>query len=377
MGHRMGRGAVAAIAVVAGLALPARAADVTIPVLVPLTGVLSLEGTSQRNGALLAVKNAPAGLSIAAPVSDTGQSPEVAVNAFEKAIGDGPVAAIGASMFGPQILALVPLGQENKVPLITVAGTGKVTELGSPYIFRFFPADPVAKAAHARYVVQELGRKRVALVVQTTPYGQSGRPLLIENFKKLGAEIVFDEAIDTTVKDMLPILSKAMQAKPDVLVLHLHAPSTGLMIKQAAAMKLDLPIVAGSAMHQPGTAALLEPAELKGVCAESGSSPISGGSPEMDAFLAQYRAAYKIEPDAFALGQYDGTMMVLDAVAKGAKTADAVAKALATTTYKGVAMTYRSDGRGNMAHSAVILCYDGQTRLPKVVKRYDNIDGVL
>src|SRR5581483_3233567 len=95
----------------------AHAADaVSVPILVPLTGVLSLEGTSQRNGALLAVKQAPPGLALSAPVSDTGQSPEVAVNAFERALGDGPVAAMVASMFGPQILALVPLGQDAKVP---------------------------------------------------------------------------------------------------------------------------------------------------------------------------------------------------------------------------------------------------------------------
>jgi branched-chain amino acid transport system substrate-binding protein len=370
-------GAVGAAVALLGAMTAVRAADVVFPMLVPLTGVLSIEGTSQRNGALLAIANAPAGVVATAPVSDTGQSPEIAVNAFEKAMGDGPVVAIGASMFGPQILALVPLGQENRVPLVTVSGTGKITEMGSQYIYRFFPADPVAKAAHARYVVETLGKKRIALIVQTTPYGQSGRPLLIENFKKLGATVVFDEAIDVTVKDMLPLLSKARQANPDVLVLHLHAPSTALVIKQAAAMNLDLPIVAGSAMHQPVTAALLEPAELKGVCAESGSSPISGGTPALDGFLARYRKAYDGEPDAFALGQYDGTMMVLDAIAKGARTGEAVAHALATSTYRGVAMTYKSDGHGNMAHSAVILCYDGRTRLPKIVKRYDNIDGVL
>ena len=368
-----------AVALLAALLVsaPGRAADVGFPILVPLTGVLSLEGTSQRNGALLAVKHAPAGLTVNAPVSDTAQSPEIAVNAFEKAMGSGPVTAIGATMFGPQILALVPLGQERKVPLITVSGTGRITELGSPYVFRFFPADPVAKAAHARYVVEGLGRKRAALISQTTPYGQSGRPLLIEHLGKLGASVVFDEAIDVTVKDMLPLLSKVRQADPDVLVLHLHAPSTALVIKQAMAMNLTMPIVAGSAMHQPATAALLDPAELKGVCAETGSSPISGGSPAMDGFLAQYRAMFNAEPDAYALGQYDGTLMALDAIAKGATTGEALAKALASGTYQGLAMTYKSDGKGNMAHSAAIICYDGQSRLPNVVQRYDNIDGVL
>ena len=30
----------------------------------------------------------------------------------------------------------------------------------------------------------------------------------------------------------------------------------------------------------------------------------------------------------------------------------------------------RSDGKGNMAHDALIICYDGKSRTPRVVKRY-------
>ena len=50
--------------------------EINIPVLVPVTGFLALEGTSQRNGALLAIKNAPASVKIKSEVSDTGSSPE-------------------------------------------------------------------------------------------------------------------------------------------------------------------------------------------------------------------------------------------------------------------------------------------------------------
>jgi len=28
-----------------------------------------------------------------------------------------------------------------------------------------------------------------------------------------------------------------------------------------------------------------------------------------------------------------------------------------------------------MAHSAVIVCYDGTSRVPKIVKRYDDLPG--
>ena len=63
---------------------PARGDDTPrLPVLVPLTGVLALEGTSQRNGALLALEMVGDRLPIAQDVEDTGTSPEVAVNALE------------------------------------------------------------------------------------------------------------------------------------------------------------------------------------------------------------------------------------------------------------------------------------------------------
>ena len=38
-------------------------------------------------------------------------------------------------------------------------------------------------------------------------------------------------------------------------------------------------------------------------------------------------------------------------------------------------MRYRSDGKGNMAHDAVIICYDGSDRTPNIVKRYENVSG--
>jgi branched-chain amino acid transport system substrate-binding protein len=369
-----------AMTMAAGLLLaspPSKAAEANIPVLVPITGFLSLEGTSQRNGAVLALKQAPSGVTAKYEVSDTGVAPEVAVNALERAVGRGNVTAVVASMLGTQMLAMLPVALEHKVPLITVSGTASLTEQGNPYIFRYFPGDDVTKVAHVRYAIEEKKGHRLALIYQTTAYGQSGHEHISRLVKKYGAELVFEESLGMDVRDMSAVLGKAKAANPDVLLLHLHSGPTALIVRQAAAMNLNIPIVAGSAMHQPSTAALLEPAELKGICAETSASPISGGSPGMDKFLAQYRQEFNAEPDGFALGQYDGVMMTLDAVAKGAKNAAEVTKALASGTYRGLGMTYKSDGKGNMAHSAVIVCYDGKSRVPQIAKRYDNITGVL
>ena len=109
------------------LAAPVHAQEMRIPVLVPLTGVLALEGTSQRNGALLAISHPPEGVTARAEVADTGAAPELAVTALEKALDPGTPIAVVASMFGPQILAMLPIGAERKVPLITISGSVAVT----------------------------------------------------------------------------------------------------------------------------------------------------------------------------------------------------------------------------------------------------------
>ena len=354
-----------------------RADEAYIPILVPITGFIAIEGTAQRNGAVQALENAPDGVDVRYEVSDTSTSPEVAVTALTRALERGKPVAAAASIFGTQMLAMAPLAKRAGVPLITVSGTAKLTELGNPYIFRFFPGDAVVKVAHALYAVEVLGAKRPALLYQTTSYGQSGRAELARILDGLGAPLVFEEALAPSVKDMLPALAKLRAAKPDVILLHLHSGPTALAIRQAREAGIELPVVAGSAMHQPTTAKLLTPAQLKGVCAESASSPISESDPKFTAFTKEFRDRFKTEPDAFALAQYDGVTMVLAALKDGAKTAEDVRDWLAGHTHEGLAMTYKSDGKGNMAHDALIVCYDGASLVPTVAKRFHNVNGVL
>jgi branched-chain amino acid transport system substrate-binding protein len=347
------------------------AATPDIPVLVPITGFLAAEGGSQRNGALLALQNPPAGVQPKFAVTDTGTSPEGAVNALERALSDGGVTAVVASMLGTQMLAMMPIALAQEVPLTTMSGTADITRKGNPYVFRFFPADSVVKGAQVQYAIEAHHIQRPAVIYQTTAYGQSGHAEILKALAAAGIKPVYEDALDVGVKDMQPVIAKAIAAGADSLLLQLHGGPTALFLKAAAAMDNHLPIVAGSGLAQPATVALLDPSEIKGVCAETGSSPVSAETPAMQDFLARYRAAFHSDPDGFGLGQYDATMMVLDAVAHGAATAADVTKALSTESYKGLAMTYKSDGHGDMAHSAVIVCFDGASRVPVVVKHYD------
>jgi branched-chain amino acid transport system substrate-binding protein len=342
-----------------------------VPLLVPITGALALEGQSQRDGALLALNalasQGDTGRSVSPShtVIDTGSNPQIAVQAFERAMGaeTRPRAMLGP-IDGNSMLALLPLAEREKVALLSVSGTARLTELGNAQIFRFFPSDVIVKHAQASFIVAELGRKKVAIVYQNTAYGQSGNEQLGRMIEAQGAKVVYRNSVPVTTKELSGVIAQLRDSGADVVALQLHSGSSALFVKQAARAGLNLPIVGGSALHQPSTAALLEPAELKGVCAETASAPAA--DPKLAEFARDFRDRMKAEPDAFALAAYDA----VNAAVAAARSPGPIAATLAKMRYAGLAMTYQSDGRGNMAHDAIIVCYDGASLAPKIVKRY-------
>jgi len=376
----------AALGVGWGLPLIARAQakpSFRLPLLVPLTGFVALEGKSQRDGALLAVRDV--GVNFVVDVIDTGSSPEGAATAWQRAfrdttVRDGvrpPIAAMGP-ILGTQMLAVLPLAAEAKVPVLAISGTSRLSEMGNPWFFRFFPSDGTVKVAHAKYVAEKTGARRPAVIYQTTAYGQSGREQLARTFTELGIKPVLEEGVATTVNDFAPMIARAQAAQADALVLHLHSQSTALAIRQARTMVPSLPIIAGSAMAQPATAALLEPAELKGVCAETAAMPAAAtDNNHMRDFVAAYRRDYQADPDAFAVAEYDAVRMlgvviadIVKAKDVDAVSGDAVRARLSTMRWQGLATEYGSDGKGNMAHEALIVCYDGAGRIPAIRSKY-------
>ncbi len=356
----------------------ASAADAYLPIVMPITGFLSVEGGSQRNGAVMALEQSPGGMKFDFPIFDTGTSATGAATALDKALSSRPALAAAVTVFGTEMVAMMPVATEYKVPLLTISGLAKITESGNPYIFRFLPNDREIKVAHARYVVEVMKKRKIALISDTTAYGQGGFTLLQEDFAKLGTKPVFeDNSIAPDTKDMSPLLAKVKASGADVIVLHSVATPMTLITKQIKSTGLNIPIVNSSSIVEPTATALFEPAELKGVCAETPSAPEARQTPRIKAWADAYLKRFNLEPDGLALGQYDGVMMALTLAAKGAKTPEALRAALQSETYEGVAMTYKSNGHGDLSHDADIVCWDGTSRIPKIVAHYAGPQLVL
>jgi branched-chain amino acid transport system substrate-binding protein len=359
------------LCLMAGAGNVASAADAYLPIVMPITGFLSVEGGSQRNGAVMALEQAPGGMKVDFPVFDTGTSATGAATALDKALSSQKAIAAAVTVFGTEMVAMMPIAAEYKVPLLTISGLAKITESGNPYIFRFLPNDREIKVAHARYIVEVMKKKRIALISDTTAYGQGGFALLQEDFGKLGTKPVFeDNSIAPDTKDMSPLLAKVKASGADVIALHSVSTPMTLITKQLKSSGLNIPIVNSSSIVEPTATALFEPAELAGVCAETPSAPEARPTPAIKAWADAYLKRFNLEPDGLALGQYDGVMMALTLMAHGAKAPEDLRAALQKETYQGVAMTYKSNGHGDLSHDADIVCWDGTSRIPKIVGHY-------
>jgi branched-chain amino acid transport system substrate-binding protein len=353
------------------------AIDVSIPIVMPITGFMSVEGGAQRNGALMALERAPANVTVQSEIYDTGTSATGAATALDKALSARPAIAAATSIFGTEMVAMLPVAKEFKVPLMTISGLSRITESDNPYIFRFLPNDREIKVAHARYVVEKLNKKKIALVGDLTAYGQGGFKLLQEYFSKLGVKPVLEDSVAPDAKDMSPLLRKIRDSGADVIVIHTVAQPMALIVKQARVAGIDLPIVNGSSIVEPHITSLFEPKELANVCAETPSVPEARATAEMKAWADAYKAKFGLEPDGLALGQYDGVTMALALIGAGADTPEKLIGAFHGTTYKGVAMTYKSNGKGDMSHDADIVCWNGTSRIPSQAAHYAGEEMIL
>jgi len=227
---------------------------------------------------------------------------------------------------------------------------------------------------------QEIGRLdglTVALVGDLTAYGQGGFKLLQAYFIQLGAKPVMEDSVAPDSKDMSPLLRKIRDSGADVIVIHTVAQPMALIVKQARSSGIDLPIVTSSSLVEPHIIKLYEPKELANVCAETPSVPEARVTPEMKAWADAYKTKFGVEPDGLALGQYDGMMMALSLIAGGADTPEKLMAGFHNTTYKGIAMTYKSNGKGDMAHDAEIVCWNGTSPIPSVAIHYAGQELVL
>ncbi|MGQ0655010.1 MAG: ABC transporter substrate-binding protein [Betaproteobacteria bacterium] len=340
-------------------AFQAHAAEILLGAAVSLTTDFALTGIQQKNGIDMAVEEANAkgginGVKIRVEYADNALSPTVAVNALNKLLSSGP-AAVFLTVRGAQVLPQIPLLDKAKVPGLTVAGARNLTRQGSQYLFRFFPHDGMAKRAVALYAVEKLNRRKLAIIHVADEYGTTGRDTIIATLKEKGLAPVAIESNQATDKDMSAQLLKVKGAGADVLVLQNHQVPCAILLRQARQLGLNIPLIGSSSCTLPQTIDLAAKEDVEGLYGETLSFVKGNPDPAIQAWAKKMQDRFRVEPDVFALLQYDAANTLFAAMRRAGTTAEAIRRGMNEIVHEGLLATYSADAQGNMTRQILIL----------------------
>jgi branched-chain amino acid transport system substrate-binding protein len=201
--------------------------DVVVFVAVPLSGFMANGGQTVLGGVRLAVAeiNRDGGLLgyrvVVRPLDDEADS-DVAVAQVEQvrqalSQGDRVLAIIGHLNSG-QTLAAMELYKDMDLVVITpTASEQSLTERGYDNFFRVNANDSVQAAVDARFLVEKLGARRVAVLFNNTEYGQGLGALLVQELEGRGAEAVVQLEVEEGQSRYESELAQIQAASPDAV----------------------------------------------------------------------------------------------------------------------------------------------------------------
>lgn len=366
------------VGLVATIALASTAAlaqTIKVGVVLPITSVLAPYGTPFVEALNLAVEEANKtggvnGRKIELVVEDSQASNTVAINALNKVLQSNPVAVFGPAL-GTQILAMMPITEREKIPLIGGPSTRRVTQQGAKFYFRNSTHDAIGKENWTRYLVDGLGKKKIGIMHVANEWGYSGRDNTATFLEKLyGLKPASIASYQPTDKDLTAQILQMQKDGADAIVVQGHPVDEALMIRQVRQLNVQLPVVASGSLCLAFLRDLVSAAELAGRhCEGPDVMPPLNERPQMKAFVEAYKKKSGFNPDIYATFYYDGMGMLVAIMKKYGVDRDKIRQGFAEMSYDGVVGNYKADEEGNLWHNAVVMQFQPGGGV-KIVRRY-------
>ncbi len=334
--------------------------------LFPLSGNAATFGQSSKQGMQLAINqvNEKGGIVIDAkrlmvlPVyeDDEGQ-PEKAVNACQKLISQNRVSAVIGAVMSKNSLAIAPLCQDSRIPMISPASTNeKVTEAGD-YIFRTCFIDPFQGAVMADYARRVLKAAKAAVIFDNgNDYNKGLAEVFKKKFIENGGVIVASEAFtdEANTVDFKAQLTNIKASAPDFLYSPNYYASDAIIMKQAHEIGLFVATGGSDGWDSPKLVEI-GGRDVEG-CVFSNHFSKDDTAAVVKNFVSQYRATFGADPDALASLAYDAAAVIITTLQTVQSTSgDKLKNAIKDIRLHGVTGSIVFDKNRNPIKSAVIL----------------------
>lgn len=344
------------------------ASTIKIGALLAVTGPAAFLGEPERNSAQMVVdqinkSGGVKGQRLELVVYDTAGDATKAVNLATKLIRDDKVVAIiGPSTTG-ESMAVIPVVEREKIPLISCSAGIKITEPLKKWVFKTAQNDTLAVGR----IYEQLRKQklsRVALLSVSDGFGASGREQLKAQAGRFGITIVSDDTYGPKDTDMTSQLTKIRGIKPDAVICWGTNPGPALIAKNARQLGLKLPLYMSHGVSSKKFIELAGDA-AEGVRLPSGKVIVADQLPVSDpqkkslmAFVKDYQNHYRVEGDHFGGHAWDAVMLIKGAVERGVTTAASIRDQLEKTrNFHGIGgtFTYTPQDHAGLGKDAFIL----------------------
>jgi branched-chain amino acid transport system substrate-binding protein len=237
-----------------GLTMGAQAADpIKIGVSGPFTGGSAPMGVSMRDGVKLAAaeinaKGGVLGRQILLVERDDEAAPPRGVQVAQELINKEHVVATVGYINTGVALAAQRFYQEAKIPVMNNVATGSIitkqfADKPENYIFRNAASDQIQSEMIIQEAVDRRKFKKVAILADSTNYGQLGREDLEKALDKRGLKPVATEKYNIKDVDMTAQLLKAKQAGAEVVLTYGIGPELAQIANGMEKLGWKVPLI--------------------------------------------------------------------------------------------------------------------------------------
>ena len=284
---------------------------IKIGAILPMTGTVAYLGQFESEGISLAMEKVNEeginGKKLEIAYEDTGGDTKQGVSAYQKLTQVEGINVLLTTESGTT-LAIAPLAEEDKAIVFSVAGaSSKISDAGD-FIFRHNLLPDKEAEYLADVMFNDFGHSKIGMIVVNSDSGETYASNLKKAFEEKGGEVVIIEKYEKGAKDYQTQLTKVKAAEPDAVFLFGHAQETGLLLKQAEELGINIPWFGSFAAEEDS---LIENAgDSANGLIYTNFFDANSKDPVFRAFAEKYQQRYGYAPGSFAALAYDNVMIL-------------------------------------------------------------------
>lgn len=289
---------------------------------------------------------------------DDAGDPRQATTVAQKLVDSGVHGVVGHLNSGTSIPAARVYSDAGVVQISPSATDPKFTRLGYKSAFRLVTNDLQMGAALARYAVNTLQAKVIAIVDDRTAYGQGLAQEFDSDATSAGSKVVTRQYTSDKASDFTAILTAIKATKPDLIFFAGGTAQAGPMLRQMQQLGIKAKFMGGDGLctnDLPGLSGGAV-AQIQVFCTLGGG--VEGAQKKRnDDFRAAYKKKFGTDVVAYSPNTYDAVKLMAAAMAKAgsAEPAKYLPVLAATDSYPGVSGDISFDSKGDLKNGALTL----------------------